>query len=242
MRLVIIRHGDPNYVLDTLTPDGWQEAELLSDRISRLDVKDFYVSPLGRAQDTASVTLKKMGRTGETLDWLREFPIEIVKPGEDRKDVLWDWKPADWTRVPEFYDADKWQDVPIFAEANVRAGIKKVTEGLDKLLAEHGYVRKDLYYQAQRPNKDTLVFFCHFGLECVLLGHLLNVSPMILWHGFCAAPTSVTTVYTEERREGEASFRVAAFGDVSHLYAADREPAFSARFCEIYDERVEGRD
>ena len=78
------------------------------------------------------------------------------------------------------------------------------------------------------------MFFCHFGLECVLLGHLLNVSPMILWHGLCAAPTSVSTIYTEERREGQASFRMASFGDISHLYVAGREPAFSARFCETF--------
>ena len=68
------------------------------------------------------------------------------------------------------------------------------------------------------------------------MSHLLNVSPMILWHGFCAAPTSVTTVVTEERREGTASFRMLAFGDTSHLYAKGEEPAFAARFCEMYEE------
>ena len=83
-------------------------------------------------------------------------------------------------------------------------------------------------------NRDTLVFFCHFGLECVLLSHLMNVSPMILWHHTCAAPTSVTTVYTEERRPGVASFRVCGFGDTSHLYADGESPAFSGRFCETY--------
>ena len=59
---------------------------------------------------------------------------------------------------------------------------------------------------------------------------------MILWPGFCAAPTSVTTVVTEERREGTASFRMLAFGDTSHLYAKGEEPAFAARFCETYEE------
>ena len=86
-----------------------------------------------------------------------------------------------------------------------------------------------------RANRDTVALFCHFGLECVLLSHLLNVSPMILWQGFCAAPSSVTTLYTEEREEGIAYFRTAAFGDTSHLYAAGEEPAFSARFCETFD-------
>ena len=95
-------------------------------------------------------------------------------------------------------------------------------------------MRDGKYYKAENANSDTIVLFCHFGLECVLLSHLLNVSPMVLWHGTCAAPTSVTTVYTEERREGIASFRIAAFGDTSHLYVADQEPSFSGRFCECF--------
>ena len=46
MKLVIVRHGDPDYEHDTLTETGWKEAELVADRICRLEVKDFYVSPL----------------------------------------------------------------------------------------------------------------------------------------------------------------------------------------------------
>ena len=63
----------------------------------------------------------------------------------------------------------------------------------------------------------------------------MGVSPMPLWHGLCAAPTSVTKVYTEERERGIAAFRASAFGDTSHLYAAGEAPAFSARFRECYD-------
>ena len=44
MKLIIIRHGDPDYSIDSLTEKGWREAELLSERISRLDVKAFYLS------------------------------------------------------------------------------------------------------------------------------------------------------------------------------------------------------
>lgn len=55
MRLIIVRHGDPDYEKDSLTEKGWREAAILADRISRLEVKEFYVSPLGRARDTASL-------------------------------------------------------------------------------------------------------------------------------------------------------------------------------------------
>ena len=199
MKLVIVRHGDPDYSIDSLTEKGWKEVEYLSERLAKLDVKEFYVSPLGRAGDTASLTLKKMNRTATECDWLQEFNVLIDRPDiTDRKKILWDWLPQDWTQDERFYQYDHW-----FA------------------------------------NDDTLVFFCHFGLECVLLSHLMSVSPMVLWHGLCAAPSSVTTVNTEERREGIASFRVSAFGDISHLYVHDEPPAFAARFCEMYSNEDE---
>ena len=234
MRLIIIRHGDPDYSIDSLTEVGWEEARILSDRISKMNVKAFYTSPLGRAKDTAKPTLERMGREAIVLDWLREFPASVVKYGEEKAGCAWDWLPEAWTVHKEFYDKDAWLDSPCFAEADMRTHYKRVTDGLDALLASHGYEREGGYYKATSPNEDTVVLFCHFGLECVLLSHLIGVSPMTIWHGTCAAPTSVTTIYTEERREGKAYFRMQSFGDISHLYAAGREPSFAARFCERY--------
>ena len=99
MRLLIVRHGDPDYSIDSLTEKGWKEAEYLSERLSKLDVKDFYVSPLGRAKDTASFTLKKMNRTAVECDWLREFDVLIDRPDvTDRQKRLWDWLPQDTGR------------------------------------------------------------------------------------------------------------------------------------------------
>ena len=56
---------------------------------------------------------------------------------------------------------------------------------------------------------------------------------------FSAPTTSVTTVYTEEREEGIASFRCMTYGDVSHLYAAKEPVSFSGRFCETFDDPTE---
>ena len=35
MRLIIVRHGDPNYEIDSLTEKGWREAEFLSVRMEK---------------------------------------------------------------------------------------------------------------------------------------------------------------------------------------------------------------
>ena len=107
---------------------------------------------------------------------------------------------------------------------DVKEKYDAVIHSLDELIAKHGYEREGYYYRPVEANNDTIVLFCHFALECVLLSHLLNISPMALWHGTCAAPSSVTTVVTEERREGIAYWRMLAFGDTSHLYHHD-EPA-----------------
>lgn len=239
---MIIRHAEPDYTIDSLTEKGWKEAELLSDRIYKMDVKDFYVSPLGRARDTASVTLKKMNREAKALPWLREFDVLIRDPQTGNKKIPWDWLPAEWTKEDAFYDKELWHTVPVMQAANVGKEAAAVGAGLDALLEEHGYRHEGRLYRAIKPNQDTIVLFCHFGVECVILSHLLNISPMPLWHGICAAPTSVTTLITEERREGIAYFRMSAFGDISHLYAAGEQPSFAARFCEMYANMDERHD
>lgn len=242
MKLLIVRHAEPDYSIDSLTPTGWEEAKILADRLCKLDVKAFYCSPLGRAKDTASFTLKALNREAKILPWLREIPIIPKVPHTDTPGCAWDWLPEHWTTEPDFFLQDRWAQTEAMANAGMPEYCKQVTDGLDQLLADHGYVREGKYYRAVHSNQDTIVLFCHFGLECVLLGHLLHLSPMVLWHSTCAAPTSVTIVNTEERREGIAGFRMSTFGDTSHLYAANTEPSFAARFCETYATRDPNRD
>lgn len=244
MKLIIVRHADPDYSIDSLTPTGWKEAELLSEYLCKLDIAALYTSPLGRAKDTASLTLKKLNRTATVCDWLQEFPPQIRRPDLTTRSssCAWDWLPADWTKEPCFYDKDTWYTHDVMAAAGVGEAFRHVTDGLDSLLAAHGYVREQGYYRAEKPNRDTIVLFCHFGLEGALLAHLLGVSPMVLWHGTCAAPSSVTTLVTEERREGIAYFRMGSFGSTSHLYVAGEEPSFAARFCETFDCAEERHD
>lgn len=242
MKILIIRHADPDYSIDSLTEQGRTEAELLSRMLCKKEFKEIYVSPLGRARDTAAYTLEKLGREAVVCDWLREFSPAVKRPDRDARGVAWDWLPQDWTAIDDFYSFDRWAEVPAMADAGVKEEYLRVAAGLDGIIEKHGYVREGRFYRAVNPNTDTIALFCHFGVECVLLSHLLGISPMPLWQGFCAAPSSVTTLITEERRKGIASFRAAAFGDTSHLYAGGETPSFSARFCETYDNFDERHD
>jgi len=234
MKILIVRHGDPDYSIDSLTEKGWREAELLSERLHKLNVTEYYCSPLGRAKDTAAPTLKKNGKTAQICEWLKEFPGYIVDEETSNKRIPWDLLPNSWTNNNDFFDRNKWLETSIMQSGDVEEKYNIVCENFDKLLESHGYRRENNLYRAIHPNTETIVLFCHFGVECVLLSHMLNISPVLLWHGFVALPTSVTTLISEEREDGIAYFRCNGFGDLSHLYVADEPPSFAARFCETY--------
>ena len=236
MRLLLIRHGDPDYENDCLTEQGEREARLLAGELAKIPVDAAYVSPLGRARQTAQYTLDAWGMEAAVCDWLREFDSRIHRPDKEGLSIAWDWLPQDWIREEAFLDRESWMQTDVMKEGHVEEVYRNVTDSFDAVLASHGYHRSGLLYRAESPSCDILAFFCHFGLECVLLSHLMNVSPMILWHYTCALTSSVTSLYTEERREGTAIFRMNAFGDTSHLYAGAEEPSFLARFCETWNQ------
>lgn len=235
MKIMIVRHGEPDYSIDSLTEKGWKEVELLGERLAKADIKDFYVSSYGRAKDTAKHALELTGKEAEICDWLREFcPPFIDLPGrEGGKTYLWDWKPEEWTAYPELFDAFRWTENDIIKNSDAENCYRDVTGHFEKLINKYGYYRNENgYYTTEAGNHDTICLVCHFGLECVLLSYLLNISPMVLWHSFLARPSSVTTLVTEEREKGRVLWRMVEFGDTSHLYAGGLKPSSVGLFRE----------
>ena len=98
-----------------------------------------------------------------------------------------------------------------------------------------------MIYRCGKNLDKTLLLFCHFGISAAMCAYLLGISPMVMWHGFIMAPTSVTTLVTEERTPGQVFFRCNGFGDVSHLYAAGEPVSPAGVFPEIYTEKNGGR-
>jgi len=243
VKILFIRHGDPDYVHDSLTEKGFIEAKLLAEKLKDVNIDYYYVSPLGRAKDTASFTLEKKGVKAVECDWLREFDAPIWRPDVTEKRMIpWDWLPQDRCTYEDFFSYDKWMSHPSMVEGAVYEEYKRVTGNFDALLEKHGYVRNGHYYNAVNPNNDTIALFCHFGVSCILVSYLLSISPIVALHGFCAPPSSVTTLVTEERRRGIASFRMNSYGDVSHLYVAGEKPSPAASFCECFDNEWQRHD
>ena len=93
MRLLFIRHGEPDYEKDSLTEKGFREAEHLADYLKDVRIDRCYVSPLGRAKDTAAPTLSKKQMQAVECDWLQEFPAKVIRPDKGYPINCWDFLP-----------------------------------------------------------------------------------------------------------------------------------------------------
>ena len=258
MKLLFFRHGDPNYVIDGLTDKGKVEAELLAAQIGSFGIDEAYVSPLGRARATADYSLKELGIEAKVLDWLKEFPAQFdpnladektrnayrneLKIGEDgayETRIVWDMMPSYFADHPELFDVRTWRESEIAKNSDVVTVYDHVVDCFDEFLKDQGYERNGNIYRVTAGNEKVLAFFCHFGITCVLLSRLWNVSPFVTLQALAMAPTSLTAIATEEREKGIAIFRTLRIGDITHLTIGKEKPSFSARYCERFENEDE---
>lgn len=239
MKLIFIRHAEPDYEKDSLTGKGFREAALLSKRVAAWKVTDFYCSPLGRAQATAEPCLKLLNRQAETLPWLHEFDLVRVKnPYATYADIAWDLLPDYLNGHPELFDPQDWKKCPLFDGTDFVPYYDRTAEAADRLLARYGYIRDGLSYrlEADADRDAVCVLFCHLGVTCAVLSHLINAAPHLLWQGFFLPPSSVTVAGTEERDGEHAYFRVETMGDVSHLRNAGEPVSCSGSFANVFQD------
>lgn len=149
MQILIIRHGEPEYHTDSLAEKGRREDELLSAGRSKMKVDAFFTSPLIRARDAVQVTLRRMNRGAETLDWLHEFRGKRVNPKDGNLDCTWNFMPQYWTLCPEFGNFCAWTQNPLISTGNSAKIYSETATGPDALLARYGYQRIGALYRTE---------------------------------------------------------------------------------------------
>ena len=133
MRLIFVRHGDPDYKNDNLTEKGKREVALLTERICKWEnITAFFSSPLGRARATGEPALKRMNREAEICDWLQEFPTwHESRNGEKLR--TWDIMPEDFFSNPDFFSKDKWCHNDYMGEM-IPKRYKEACDGIDEIV------------------------------------------------------------------------------------------------------------
>ncbi len=220
MRLFIIRHADPDYPNNTITPAGHLEAGALARRMSRLGLDRIYCSPLGRAIDTARYTADTLNIEPIILPWTAELDWRASAPPWGEL-MAWD-SPGEIIRAQSPRLAhETWHELSHWKAGELHRKFTSLQRHSDEFLAGLGYVRQEGLYRPEKPNREKIAIFCHGGFGLTWIAHLLDIPVSMVWAGFWLPPSSVTTILFDERSADWATPRCIGMGDVSHLYEAN---------------------
>lgn len=208
MILYIIRHGDPDYENDTITPFGHREAQALADWMEDVKLDRIYTSPLGRAKDTASYTCERKGIIPTVLPWAEES-MDYMRPFTPEHTCEYRFSTKDGvTDYVDFYD-------------DRSPTIDRLTQSADAFLKELGYERHGAHYKILSENDESIAIFCHGGFGTALTAHLLGTVPTLGFPSMFMTTTSVTTfVFRDYYHNGFTRPRLLRFGEIAHLQAA----------------------
>ncbi|OGV73506.1 MAG: hypothetical protein A3K19_16975 [Lentisphaerae bacterium RIFOXYB12_FULL_65_16] len=210
MDILLIRHGDPDYTNDTITPTGRRQAELLSRHLLDAGITHLYCSPMGRARDTLRPTAEKLGLPHTVLPWLRE-----LNGCYDGKHWCWSLPGAESLDLPQVPDASTWHTFEPYGP-HMQKVQDELGQQFDAFLAQLGYVREGLRYRVECESRDVLAFFCHAGLSLTLLGYLFRWPLQLVYSHLSYDPTGVTRL-TWETWQGYAVPRAKTINDLAHL-------------------------
>ena len=177
MRIIFVRHGEPDYERDCLTERGKLQALAAAERLREEGIEEIFSSPLGRAAETAAAAAETLGLPVRTLGFMRELHWGSI----DKSPLFANGHP--WDIADEFARQGvdlidpAWREHPYFSNNIVTAEADHVAEKTDKWLLSLGYERRGAYYRCIRPDsrQKTVALFSHGGSSAAAMGHILNL-------------------------------------------------------------------
>ena len=184
MKIILIRHGDPNYEKDCLTELGHKQVKVAAQRLLKEGIDEVYCSPLGRARQTAQAFLDASGIDHMTiLDFMQEIRFGVEGALYDNR-----WNPwlgaAALVKEGKDLQSDDWREYPVFKDNFATIDADKIAVEADKWLATLGYVREGQYYRCIGAGDDVesgtparekaIAIFCHGGSSSAFMARVLN--------------------------------------------------------------------
>jgi probable phosphoglycerate mutase len=223
MHVYIVRHADPDYENNSLTPQGFLEAKALAERFASHGLHYIYTSDTVRSIETARRSADATGLSYAITPWLLEPETLRIKQS-GRIYCLWDTFGETVRAASPMPTQTDWLTRAPFDNPEMRHTWNNFRKHCDALIAQHGYTRIDGRYLIDRQNRDRIALFCHNGTVLLFLAHFLELPVSLVWSGFYSWPASVTTIYFEEHSQEWAVPRALNVADVSHIYAAGLQP------------------
>jgi len=221
MLLYIVRHGDPDYTTDFLTPRGKLQAEAVGKRIFDSHIDRIFSSPMGRAKETAEPACRLLGLEKNIEEWTHEIGSERLTPFPDGK-------PKSITLVQNTYYRENGNiDLPYdrayecsgINETQMESAVKYIEEHGKEFLERLGYREENGVYRILKKNEEKVALFCHSAFARAWLSVLLHIPLHIMWASFNYTHTGVTVIEFANNENGFSAPRCLCYSDMSHLYA-----------------------
>ncbi len=230
MRIIFVRHGEPDYAHDCLTETGRRQAAAAAERLSGEGITGIWTSPMGRASETASFTARRLGLPVHVLDFMHEVRWSGVQ-AEGVPEDGHPWTLSDWMIAREDFDfyAHDWRQHPYFAANAVTWEYDRVSAAFDGFLLSHGYRHEGTRFLCETDRQETLAVFSHGGSGACVLAHLLALPfPYVC----TVLPYDFTSIIILEFpvRPGEYVHpRVELFNDIAHIREKTEGPKFQQK-------------
>ena len=224
MLLFYIRHGDPTYDPDQLTPLGHRQAEAIAKRLAAHGIDTIYSSTSNRAFQTAQPTCELLKKEATQLDFLNEKhpgnAMTYVTSAGKRVWIPDNAEALDILLSPEMRELGaKWYDHPSFSQYEYAKYLEKTDADIDKLLADHGYIhdRQKRVFTAQQPTNERIAIFAHAGFGSVFFSSLLDIPYSEFCLHYDLSHSSMTVI--EFKQYGEHFIpKILTFSNDSHIY------------------------
>ena len=230
MLLFYVRHGDPIYDPDQLTPLGKRQAESVAKRLAMYGIDEIYSSTSNRAMETAHPLCEYLNKELKTLDWMHE------SKARDEMTITWEegyrtwcWSHPQSAHIMARRDlremGDRWYEHPELAKYDLGRCPKRVGGELDKWLSSFGLEHDrelGLYKVTADVKNKRIALFAHEGVGKVFLSELLDIPfPYVSIH-LDMKHTGITVITFDEgikfNYNGYARARILTLSNDSHLY------------------------
>ena len=230
MFLYIVRHGDPDYITDTLVPRGVMQAEVVAKRLAQVGIDRVFSSPMGRARQTAEPLCKLLGIDYEVEDWTHEIAVRTDFPDGEPKSVA--LVQNSYYRENGGWDlsASNALDCQVFEGTNMADTMAYIEKEGNAFLEKLGYWEENGNYRILRANHDKIALFCHGNFARAWLSSLLKVPLHIMMASFGYNHTGVTVLYFKNNANGITAPRCLCYSDISHLYAHGPDTLYNGNF------------
>ena len=223
MLFFYIRHGDPIYHPDMLTPLGNEQARALAKRLSLFGIDKIFASTSTRARQTAEPTCMLLKKEMTVCDWANEAlawqQFTVPKADGSRTWAFHDSETVKLFNSKQMRElGDAWFTHPEL-KSDFSKGVARVNHEVDNFFLSLGYRhdRENGRFEALSPSNERIALFAHQGFGMAFFSSLLDVPYPFFCTHFDMGHTGMSVIdFTEN--DGFVYPRVLQLSNDSHLY------------------------